>query len=151
MAAIGTFGWGLRLATQGTLTLGVLAIVATAAHAEKPEWDPVLAEMGAERFETHCSACHGADARGDGPVAAVLKTPPSDLTRIAARRNGEFPAGEIGRFIDGRFSITAHGTREMPVWGTAFSASIPEPGAGDEIARGIIATLLEFLKSIQRE
>jgi mono/diheme cytochrome c family protein len=139
----------------GLLRLAALAIAvacsATASTAAEPKWDPVLAEMGAERFANHCSSCHGLDARGEGPVRPVLRTPPADLTRIAARRDGEFPVGEISRFIDGRFEVTAHGTREMPVWGQLFSAPIPEPGAGDEIARGTIATLVEFLKSVQRE
>jgi len=58
--------------------------------------------------------------------AAALTTPPADLTRIAARRGGSFPDGEVARFVDGRFDLPAHGTREMPVWGERFGAGIPE-------------------------
>ena len=72
------------------------------------------------------------------------------MTRIAARRDGVFPDGEISRTIDGRFDIPSHGSREMPVWGEQFSQAIPESGLGDEVARGRIATLVEYLKSIQQ-
>jgi len=114
---------------------------------QKP--DPVLAEMGEPRFHKYCASCHGIEARGDGPVGRLLQTPPPDLRRIAARRGGTFPGGEIARKIDGRFEIAPHGTREMPVWGQAFGANVPAPGMGESIARGEIAVLVEYLKSIQ--
>jgi mono/diheme cytochrome c family protein len=117
----------------------------------EPTFDPVLAEMGSEAFPRYCASCHGLKAQGDGPTAAALIVKPADLTRIAARRGGKFPDGEIARFIDGRFTVTAHGSREMPVWGERFGDSIPESGIAEEVARGRIATLLEYLKSIQRK
>ena len=49
-----------------------------------------------------------------------------------------------------RASSSAHGSREMPVWGQRFAEAIPEAGVGDEVARGKIASLVEYLKSIQR-
>jgi len=114
------------------------------------EFDPNLAEMGSEIYLRRCASCHGVDATGDGPVAASLRIPPADLTRIAARRDGTFPKGEIARYIDGRFETGAHGTREMPVWGTRFGEDIPESGLSEEVARGNIATLVDYLISIQR-
>jgi mono/diheme cytochrome c family protein len=123
---------------------------AACASAEPPPYDPVLAELGAEVFPRYCASCHGVRGEGDGPVAGELRTHPADLTRIAARRGGAFPAGEIARTIDGRFALPAHGTREMPVWGERLSESIPEAGVGEEVARGRIATLVEYLRSIQR-
>ena len=131
---------------------GVLVGCAAPAQSEpKLEADPMMADMGAETFARHCAACHGAEGRGDGPVAASLSKPPADLTRIAARRGGDFPRGELGKIIDGRFAISAHGTREMPVWGARFGESIPDPGLSEEIGRGKIAILLEYLASIQVE
>jgi copper resistance protein D len=35
---------------------------------------------GQELFAEHCASCHGANGRGDGPVAANLPKPPADLT-----------------------------------------------------------------------
>ncbi len=111
--------------------------------------DAVLAERGAELYGRYCASCHGPEGRGDGPVAGALRTPPPDLTRIAARRDGGFPAGEIARWIDGRFEPGPHGSREMPVWGERFAERIPEPGVGEEIARGKIGSLVAYLQSIQ--
>lgn len=117
----------------------------------EPAFDPVLAELGAEAYPRYCASCHGLKAMGDGPTAPALIVKPADLTRIAARRGGKFPDGEIARFIDGRFTLSAHGSREMPVWGERFGDAIPESGIAEEVSRGHIATLIEYLKSIQRK
>ncbi len=114
------------------------------------EPDPVLAELGQSVFVRHCGACHGTDARGDGPAAGALRIAPSDLTRIAARRGGVFPEGELARFIDGRFAVQAHGTREMPIWGERLGEQIPDAGVSEEVVRGKISVVVEYLRSIQR-
>ena len=36
---------------------------------------------GAQAFAAHCAQCHGARAKGDGPLAARLATRPADLTQ----------------------------------------------------------------------
>jgi len=113
------------------------------------EFDLAFAEMGKPVFARYCTSCHGVEARGDGPSASALRVPPADLTRIAQRRQGEFPTAEVGRFIDGRFDLPSHGTRDMPIWGTRLAHDIPEPGLGEEVVRGQIFVLLEYLKSIQ--
>lgn len=138
----------------------LLSILATSACANSDsttsqdgaaaDYDRTLAEMGVDVYLQRCASCHGIDATGDGPVASVLKAAPTDLTRIAERRGGDFPEGEIARYIDGRFETPAHGTQEMPVWGERFGALVPEAGLSEEISRGLIATLIEYLKSIQR-
>jgi len=130
--------------------LAGLVVTAGSSRADQT-FDPVLAELGAEAFPRYCASCHGTKALGDGPAAAALIVKPADLTRIAARRGGKFPDGEIARFIDGRFSVTAHGSREMPVWGERFADSIPDSGVAEEVTRGRIAVLVEYLKSIQRK
>jgi mono/diheme cytochrome c family protein len=119
--------------------------------AEEPQ-DPnaMLAEVGGEAFQTYCASCHGMDARGAGPVAAALSRPPPDLTRIAARRGGDFPTGEIAAWIDGRLAPAAHGSREMPVWGYRFAEGLPAAELSQDLVRGRILTLVEYLRSIQQ-
>ena len=46
--------------------------------------------------------------------------------------------------------MPAHGTREMPVWGERFGADVPASDLAESIARGNIASLVEYLKSIQQ-
>ncbi len=44
---------------------------------------PATAESiakGSSVYSANCAVCHGADARGDGPMAQTLNPPPSDLT-----------------------------------------------------------------------
>ena len=41
---------------------------------------PVCASDGAALFQQKCSMCHGADGKGNGPVAAGLNPPPKDFT-----------------------------------------------------------------------
>ena len=137
--------------TRCLLSALVVAVAAGPAAAAENEGDAVLRPAGSRDYQVHCAACHGVEGRGDGPVAVVLVTRPADLTRIAARRDGEFPAGEIARMIDGRLSVTAHGPREMPVWGRIFASLAPDTSTGEEVARGRIEALVEYLRSIQVE
>jgi hypothetical protein len=102
---------------------------------------------GVDNFHAYCSPCHGRDGRGNGPVARVLKTPPSDLTTIMARNNNVFPRGQIRAVIaNGSPEFPAHGTREMPVWGPAFHALDSSDRAADQR----LANIVEYLSSIQR-
>jgi mono/diheme cytochrome c family protein len=115
-----------------------------------PPVDATLAELGEPYFRGLCASCHGAAGAGDGPAAAALRTPPADLTRIAARRGGSFPDAEIAQFVDGRFAMPAHGSREMPVWGEVFTREIAaDSETGESVARGKVVVLVEYLKSIQ--
>jgi len=142
-----------RLAGLGGM-LVVVALAACASETPNPPPDaapdPVLADLGESVFLRHCAACHGETGRGDGPAAGALRVAPADLTRIATRRGGSFPEGEIARFIDGRFTVVAHGTREMPIWGQRLGEQIPEAGVSEEVVRGQISVVVEYLKSIQR-
>jgi mono/diheme cytochrome c family protein len=107
-------------------------------------------------FQVYCAPCHGEDARGDGPVAADLKTPPPSLREIAKRRSGQFNDEEIAAYIDGRNMPRAHGTLEMPIWGTLFRYAAQAEGAlsSDQAAlekeaHARIALLVKYLQSIQ--
>ena len=128
-----------------------ILLVACAAGPSAPAKspNPMLVDVGREEFATYCAACHGADGRGAGPAAAALRTPPADLTRIAARRGGDFPADEIAAWIDGRLAPAAHGTREMPVWGYRFAEGLPQGELTQDLVRGRILTVVEYLRSIQ--
>ncbi|HYL03834.1 MAG TPA: cytochrome c [Steroidobacteraceae bacterium] len=98
-------------------------------------------ESGAGLYRAHCASCHGAGGHGDGPVAASLKVEVPDLTRIARRQGGRFPADRLRRIIDGRTTVPPHGTRTMPVWGLAFGS----PQQSNRLAD----LLVQYLLSIQ--
>ena len=131
------------------LALALLAAGAAPARAEEVSSRDLVVEIGRADFLRHCAACHGEDARGGGPTAPALKTPPPDLTRIAERLGGTFPSREVGEIVDGRRPLAAHGSREMPVWGRVFSVRIHEDSSEEEVVQGRLLVLIEYLKSIQ--
>ena len=101
---------------------------------------------GQPTFSLYCASCYGPAAKGDGPMAQVLTKRPADLTRIAQRNGGRYPADLVAKIIDGHSPVKGHGGGEMPVWGDAFAKSAdPEP-ASERIAR-----LVAYLESIQRQ
>jgi mono/diheme cytochrome c family protein len=130
------------LAVTGTAGLAPLS----AQHRHPPLVIDSMA--GQDLFEFYCAPCHGPEGRGTGPVAALLKTPPADLTRIAERRGGTFPRAEIVGFVsEGPTLIPAHGTIDMPVWGPIFR-SIDSSEARNRMR---IDNLVSYLESIQQE
>ncbi len=78
------------------------------------------AASGKEMFNSYCASCHGTDARGNGPAAAALKSAPADLTQLAKINGGQFPAERVMSILTGQATVTAHGNRDMPVWGPVF-------------------------------
>jgi len=76
---------------------------------------------GQKLFAKYCASCHGTQAKGDGPVAASLKTRPPDLTAIQ-KKGEKFPFAKVAEAIDGEKTerAEAHGPNQMPVWGTIF-------------------------------
>jgi mono/diheme cytochrome c family protein len=124
-----------------------LAVVAGQGHAAMAQDSD---GAGRQFFERYCSACHGVDGKGQGPVAPVLLTPPADLTQIAKRRGGAFPVAEIAAYIDGRSEVRAHGSRDMPVWGERFSEQVGGGSLGEEVVRGNLLILIQYLQSLQQ-
>lgn len=118
------------------------------ALAADPDMEPASG-TGADLYRRYCSACHGLDGKGHGPVAAVLKDPPKDLTQIAATRGGVFPTAQVIRIIDGREVAVAHGSREMPVWGERFGEAVPPGTQAEAIRRGTAQLIADYLATIQ--
>ena len=103
---------------------------------------------GKDTFAEYCAACHGKDAKGNGPAAAALKVPPADLTTIAKRHNGKFSAVDVEVKILGEdLPVTAHGTSEMPTWGPVFRSI----SRGRDVDTMRLKNLIIFLESIQEK
>lgn len=102
---------------------------------------------GVDNFHDYCSPCHGRDGTGHGPVAGALRTPPTDLTTLAAKNNGVFPRARVRDYItNGAGDIAAHGSSAMPVWGPTFRAL----DTSDRAVSIRIANVVEYLASIQK-
>ena len=94
-------GWGILgaamilrrlrlLALMGAAVVSVFAVPAlsvflvpaypTSFYRSTTGGDPASVAVGRTLFAAHCVACHGAQGKGDGPIARSLEVPPADLT-----------------------------------------------------------------------
>lgn len=109
--------------------------------------------QGALLFAENCAACHGADARGDGPLTKEYEVNAPDLTLIAYRNSGTFPKAEVMSTIDG-FTRVQHGNIVMPEFGAVLSEGpVVMYDSGDGIATptpAALVALAEYLESLQR-
>ncbi len=101
---------------------------------------------GAEMFKTYCSACHGKDAKGDGPAASELKVAPPNLTLLAQKNGGKFPEDMVATVLRYGAKAPAHGAAEMPTWGPLFQ-SLNTADSSQVNMR--ISNLTKYIKSLQ--
>lgn len=127
---------------MGFLAACMLGVSVTPDHVVAWQ-DEGFISKGQELYREHCATCHGLDAKGNGPAARALKKKPTDLTRI--QQPGEkFPAYRVLNAIEGEKITPAHGSREMPVWGTIFRRT-----KGSMQEKGDIYALMKYVESIQ--
>lgn len=99
---------------------------------------------GADMYQAYCAPCHGRKGVGDGPVAASLRTRPTDLTKLARNNQGVFPAERIAGVLQFGILVPAHGSTDMPTWGTTFRAM-----GGEQSARERVALLTRYIETLQ--
>jgi mono/diheme cytochrome c family protein len=75
---------------------------------------------GKKTFVNYCASCHGVNGKGNGPTALTLTPAPTDLTTLAKTNEGKYPAGFVSAVLKFGRSPAAHGSSEMPVWGSRF-------------------------------
>lgn len=107
----------------------------------------IYSVKGPDLFRAHCAACHGLDAKGNGPMAATLKTQPANLTVLAKNNGGKFPSARVSRKIMGDDVVLSHGSREMPIWGPIFHQIEEDQDFGNVR----LENLLKYLESIQQK
>lgn len=116
----------------------------------KESKDTASLALGKALFVERCAACHGTDAKGDGPAAAALKVTPANLTEISKRSGGAFPAARVVEVITYGGNIAAHGSGPMPVWGLVFSKEGGRGKIGAVRSRQSIIALKRYLETIQK-
>lgn len=107
---------------------------------------------GKALYDRYCAACHGPNARGDGPMRMVLTVVPSDLTALQRANGGHFPLARAVQRIDGRDPIVAHGS-EMPIYGDFFevrSVALRTERGETVMVSPPMADLVAYLESLQR-
>ena len=139
----------MRHAVAGILALTISGVSAAAIAA--PQGAPAAkpptkgpADQGAEMYRGYCGPCHGTKGLGDGPAASALKTRPTDLTRLTANNKGQFPAQRVAMVLEFGVVVPAHGSTDMPTWGSTFRVM------GDEASvRQRVTALTRHLETLQ--
>ena len=129
------------------MTVGVLSVWGNGYAADK-------VDFGKYEYESKCAVCHGLEGRGNGAMAAVLKTSVSNLTYLSKNNNGVFPLQRVYEIVDGTDVLPAHGTREMPIWGQEYRADIEKayfdvPFDAEAYVRAHILALTEYVYRLQ--
>ena len=138
------------LATIALVLFGAFALGVAAQGPPIPKQSPPLmlkSTYGADLYQFYCSGCHGATGRG-APAYGNQHQPAPDLTVLARRNKGVFPRDRVRATITfgaGSADNSAHGTAEMPVWGTIFRGLDPD----DQMTEIRIQNIVEYLASLQ--
>ena len=128
------------------LALGVFGVWENGYAADK-------VDFGKHEYESKCAVCHGLKGKGDGPYA-VPGMSVADLTTLSKRNKGVFPVQHVYDVIDGTEILRAHGTRDMPIWGTVYRAQIEErldipPYAPEAYVHARILALIDYISRLQ--
>jgi mono/diheme cytochrome c family protein len=103
---------------------------------------PTPTPDGNALYQRYCASCHGTTGLGDGPAAAALATPPTNLATL--RPN----VPQLMQVIDGRLAVRAHGTSAMPVWGEAFEEIHLDDAYAKRTALLQVQALAEYVASL---
>jgi len=127
---------------RGAVALVLISVAtATITMAGRAQAEP---PRGQDEYLRYCSACHGEQADGEGPVANVLDPRPPALTALTAKYGS--PLGtDLVAYVMGTTMPRAHGTSDMPVWGR----NLQSPDGSDGKAIQIIWLIADYLDSIQ--
>ena len=130
------------------VALIVAGVLATGARAQGPvARQPSLEKttVGSELFRFYCSNCHGQDAKGR-PATSAMRTASPNLTILSANHGGIFPRDAVRDVIvHGAGKGNAHGTTDMPVWGTIFRAFEPN----DAMVEVRVDNLVRYIELLQ--
>jgi mono/diheme cytochrome c family protein len=111
----------------------------------QPDMPLIRSVEGADLFREYCSPCHGPEANGHGILAPALKAPVPDLTQLAKRNHGQFPASRVRGVLNGDVLLLSHGSQEMPIWGPLFHQIEDDKDWGNVR----MANLVKYLESVQ--
>lgn len=103
---------------------------------------------GKVMFKEYCAACHGIDAKGNGPARSALKVPAADLTTLSKRHGGEFPYDYVTNVLLFGPGVAAHGSSDMPTWGSYFQHI---DNYNKVVVQKRIKNLCDYLASLQEK
>ena len=135
------------------LVFAFLLVAFALSEEKKPEIRHVPAPLtsaasGKEMYKSYCASCHGENGKGNGPASPALKAMPTDLTLLTKNNAGKFPAERVMSILRGQATVTAHGNRDMPVWGPVLWHM--SQGHESEVQQRVV-NLTEYIQSLQQK
>ncbi len=104
---------------------------------------------GKQMYVNYCAPCHGVDGRGHGPVAKALIVPPTDLTAMSRNHHGSYPDLHVAAILKFGVNIPAHGSQDMPVWGTVLRSFDPPSSRNEDVESLRISNIVRYIKTLQ--
>jgi mono/diheme cytochrome c family protein len=133
----------------------VLAMVVLSVAQDEPKKEikhvpmrATSAASGQEMYKSYCASCHGTEGKGNGPAAEALKVPPTDLTALAEKNGGTYPALKVAAILRGEEEPAAHGSKDMPIWGNLFWKM---SGGHEAEVQQRVANLSKYIESLQQK
>jgi mono/diheme cytochrome c family protein len=133
----------LRVSIVSMLTLAAASAPYAQDSRQPPSISLSASLVGRDSFQQYCAWCHGSAGRGDGR-ASGLNTPPADLTTLARRNGGAYPAGRVRETVLGGTGMPAAHSAEMPTWGPIFRTF-----ESDARTRVRVDNLVAFIATLQ--
>jgi hypothetical protein len=134
----------------------VIILISFSANVNALDRSDSKLDIGKMEYDSACAVCHGLTGKGDdGPLKSLFARPVPNLTVLANNNKGVFPFDRVYQIIDGRQEVKAHGPRDMPVWGRAFSMQSSlyfenyPPQDSQSAARSRILAVTEYLYRLQ--
>jgi len=128
----------------------ILAVYATGARANPAQDQDQLpanyVPSGGQIYKQYCAACHGPNAKGNGPVKTMLRKPAPDLTTLAKRHGGKFPYAYVVGVLRFGPGVPSHGSGSMPMWGPLFEYYYNQSSAQQRVQN-----LCDYLASLQEK
>ena len=104
------------------------------------------AASGKEMYSQYCAPCHGTDGKGAGPAASSMKAMPTDLTQLARKHDGKYPANSVASVLKFGSGPASHGSADMPVWGPLFKSL---DKYHETVVQQRISNLVSYIDSLQ--
>lgn len=134
------------LALSTLLVAAGLCFAQQQTEVKKTPIKPTSPASGKEMYAQYCAPCHGADAKGNGPAASAMKTPPTDLTQLTKKHNGKYPADLVASVLKFGNGPASHGSADMPVWGPLLQSLDKYQ---DAVVQQRISNLVTYVESLQ--
>ena len=74
--------------------------------------------------------------------------PAPDLTSLAGKNGGKYPAIKVSAIIRGEEVLAAHGSKDMPIWSQLFWSM---SGGREAEVQQRVANLNKYIESLQKK